>query len=29
MPVWEKESDFKAVMSLLVAVLKGNKLQMK
>lgn len=29
MLVWEKESDFKGVMSLLVAMLKENKLQMK
>lgn len=29
MPVWEKEGDFKEMMSLLVALLKGNKLWMK
>lgn len=29
MLVWEKESNFKGVMSLSVALLKGNKLWMK
>lgn len=29
MPLWEKESNFKEMMSLLVGVLKGNELWMK